>query len=148
MISRRSIFGLFAALPFVGIAKANPSLIRNGWDDPLPENPKARLIRLKWRFLHQFKNEWELRQDGYCYSGTGWEGHIPNEHCHDYTYAEVKGFGYSANEAIDDWYQHLPKTKGYMILWRTKPEIISQLNFATKETEWCVYSRFAILPFI
>lgn len=120
-------------------------IVSREWDDPLPIDPHARLVQLKWRFLHQFEHEWWLQADGHTYAGSGWVGPPPEIEAGDYEHRMVCAEGSSANEAIDDWHAKLPKDEGYLILWRVQPEIASETDFCTKKTKWIVFSRFALV---
>lgn len=63
-----------------------------------------------------------------------------------YEYLAIQGDGDSVESAINDWWGKIPKNSVEAIIWRVRPELVSEKSFATKTVSYRVWSRFAIVP--
>lgn len=61
-----------------------------------------------------------------------------------YRHYSIQGDGETEQEAIDDWNKQLPHGTFELIAWRSRPELVSELDFDTKIRRWRVHSRFSI----
>jgi hypothetical protein len=62
-----------------------------------------------------------------------------------YEFIPACGEGDSAVEAIDKWFGKLPTDPFDTLIWRVKPELVSERHFDTNSVKWRVFSRFAVV---
>jgi hypothetical protein len=139
--TRRGLFaligGIAAAFGFrktsvAAVAKSEPYIgVRDGI---MPQDPE---LRLAWR-TQQFVNriECELLDSAEYY-----ESPIIMTHC------AVACGGHTAADAIDRWYEQLPKGYWTAIIWRNRPVLTeADPDMVKRGYGWVVYSRFSLMP--